>query len=65
VEWHPLLQEKAGYAADELPRALLGAGFALTAAAHTTTTALTEQDISRSVDQLRRSGRPVDILAVR
>ena len=65
VEWHPLLQEKAGYAADALPRALLGEGFTLTGASHTKTAPLLDRDIPRSVDQLRRSGRPVDILAVR
>ena len=65
VEWHPLLQEKAGYAADALPRALLGEGFSLTAAGHTKTAPLLERDIPREIDRLRRSGRPVDILAVR
>jgi FkbM family methyltransferase len=65
VEWHPLLQEKAGYTADELPRALRDLGFALTGASHTHTTPLLDRDVPRLVDQLRRSGRPIDILATR
>jgi FkbM family methyltransferase len=65
VEWHPLLQEKAGYAADELPRALRDLGFTLTGASHLHTTPLLERDVPGLVDQLRRTGRPIDILAVR
>src|SRR5204862_6951696 len=52
VEWHPLLQEKAGYAADALPRALVDAGFTLTGASHTRVAPLSERDIPGLVDQL-------------
>ncbi len=65
VEWHPLLQEKAGFAPDALPDALFNRGFNVTSASHTGTTRLARRDVPRLIDRLRRSGRPVDLLATR
>lgn len=65
VEWHPLLQEKAGFSAEQLPRMLLASGFTLTSASHTKTAALVLGDIAGLSGALKRTGRPVDLLAVR
>jgi FkbM family methyltransferase len=65
VEWHPLLQEKAGYAPDALPRLLLSNGFNLVSASHTATTVVGAGDIAALIVGLRKSGRPVDLLATR
>jgi FkbM family methyltransferase len=65
VEWHPLLQEAAGYAAEALPRALWAAGFELHAASHTRVTRLTPGDLPTLIARLRRSRRPVELLAGR
>jgi FkbM family methyltransferase len=65
VEWHPLLQEKAGYAADALPRLLLSSGFRLVSASHTRRTAIDVNDLPSLIDRLKASGRPVDLLATR
>ena len=65
VEWHPLLQEKAGYAADALPLALLDMGFELQGASHSSVKPVTRHNVQRFVEQLKRSGRPVDLLATR
>jgi FkbM family methyltransferase len=65
VEWHPLLQEKAGYAAEALPRLLLEEGFTLVGAAHTGTVPVTLDTLPAMVERLRKSGRPVDVLASR
>jgi FkbM family methyltransferase len=65
VEWHPLLQEKAGYEPDALPRMLIESGFALVSASHTRTVPITRADLASLVVSLRQSGRPVDLLATR
>jgi len=65
VEWHPRLQEAAGYEADALPRFFLGRGFTLQAASHTRITPLTAADIAAAAGRLRRSGRPVELVARR
>lgn len=65
VEWHPLLQEKAGYSADALPLALLDMGFGLQSASHTRVKRVSRLDVPDIVAQLKRSGRPVDLLATR
>jgi FkbM family methyltransferase len=65
VEWHPRLQEAAGYAAGALPRALLGIGFVLQAAWHTRTMPLDAGDIDDVAVRLRRAGRPVELVASR
>jgi FkbM family methyltransferase len=65
VEWHPRLQEAAGYAADALPRFLLGHGFRLHAASHTRSRVLTISGVNALGDRLRRSGRQVELVAAR
>ncbi len=65
VEWHPLLQEKAGYEPDALPMMLFDAGFSLVSAAHASTVPVTRADIAALVVSLKKSGRPVDLLATR
>jgi FkbM family methyltransferase len=65
VEWHPRLQEAAGYAADALPRFLLERGFTLQAASHTRVTPLDADGIDATAARLRRSGHPVELVARR
>ena len=65
VEWHPQLQEAAGYTADALPRFLLDHGFTLHAASHTRVSRLHAVDIDSMSARLRRRGRPVELVAVR
>jgi FkbM family methyltransferase len=65
VEWHPVLQEAAGYAADALPRALWQAGFNVHAVSHTRVSKLSEHDLPDLTVRLRRSRRPVELLAER
>jgi FkbM family methyltransferase len=64
VEWHPRLQEAAGYAGDALPRFLLENRFALQAASHTSVVALPAADIDTFCARLRHTGRPVELVAV-
>jgi FkbM family methyltransferase len=65
VEWHPALQEAAGYAADALPRALLAQGFTLDAVSHMSTSRLDGQGIPTVADRLRRARRPVELVGRR
>jgi len=65
VEWHPLLQQAAGYAADALPRTLLDAGFHLDAVGHLGSQPLQFRDIPEHAERLRRAGRPVELFARR
>jgi FkbM family methyltransferase len=65
VEWHPRLQEAAGYPADALPRILLDHGFALHAVSHTRISRLTAGDINAASAILRRRGRPAELVARR
>jgi FkbM family methyltransferase len=65
VEWHPRLQQAAGYSADALPRVLLGHGFALHAAWHTHMLRLNPGDIDAVASRLGRAGRPVELVANR
>ena len=65
VEWHPRLQEAAGYRADELPRTLLAHGFSLEAASHTRVASLAARDVDAAAARLRRSGHPVELIARR
>ena len=65
AEWHPLLQEKAGFAADALPLALLELGFTLQGASHTRVRPVRREHIPALIAELRRSGGPVDLLATR
>jgi FkbM family methyltransferase len=65
VEWHPLLQEAAGYEAGALPGFLLERGFDLRAASHTRVHRLTSGEIPSMAARLRRSGHPVELVATR
>jgi FkbM family methyltransferase len=65
VEWHPLLQQLAGYAADALPRWLLARGFELQAASHLTVRRLAAGDLPALTSRLWRLKRPVELLARR
>ena len=65
AEWHPVLQQAAGHAADALPLALLAAGFTLRAASHVRVRPLTAADVPRLADRLRRAGHPVELVARR
>jgi len=65
VEWHPRLQEAAGYEVDALPRFLLDHGFALQAASHTRVRRLNAGDVDALTKRLRRRGRPVELVARR
>lgn len=63
VEWHPLLQEKAGYDATALPTFLLDRGFSIIGASHTRTVPVTRASLDGMARRLRKSGRPLDLLA--
>jgi FkbM family methyltransferase len=65
VEWHPGLQEAAGYRSDALPRLLLDHGFTVHAAWHAQVARLNAGDIDRIATELRRTGRPVELVARR
>jgi FkbM family methyltransferase len=65
VEWHVLLQEAAGYAPDALPRTLIAQGFTLDAAGHTRVTRVEPRDIPTMVAHLRKTRRPVELVAHR
>jgi FkbM family methyltransferase len=66
VEWHPVLQELAGYAPEALPRALLQHGFSVYAASHVDIMRLRADDLSRMAAASRRANaRPVELFASR
>ena len=65
VEWHPGLQEAAGYPPDALPRLLLQHGFTVHAAWHTQVARLNTGDIGAIATRLGRAGRPVELMARR
>lgn len=65
VEWHPVLQEAAGYASEALPLALLREGFSLTAVSHLGRVRLTETAVAAMARRLRASRRPVELVAHR
>jgi FkbM family methyltransferase len=65
VEWHPLLQRLAGYAAAALPRWLLERGWQLHAASHMNTRAITAADLAPLAARLWRQQRPVELVALR
>jgi len=65
VEWHPRLQEAAGYPPDALPRALVDHGFRLDTASHLRMAPLPPRAIDRLAARLHFAGRPVEILARR
>ena len=63
VEWHPVLQEAAGYAPDALPRMLMDSGFRLDAVGHGGSWPLNASDIPELASRLARAGRPVELFA--
>jgi FkbM family methyltransferase len=65
VEWHPVLQQAAGYAPDALPRALLDAGFAIQAVGHVRSKPLNAANILPMAARLTRAKRPVELFAYR
>jgi FkbM family methyltransferase len=65
VEWHPLLQQLAGFAADTLPRWLLERGWRLQAASHLGVRPLAPADVAPLAGRLLRLRKPVELLASR
>jgi FkbM family methyltransferase len=65
VEWHPRLQQLAGYVPDALPRWLLTRGFELHAASHVTVRPLAAAGLAPLTARLERLQRPVELLARR
>jgi FkbM family methyltransferase len=65
VEWHPLLQQSAGYPPDALPLALMDNGFRLRGVWHTSSGPIDASNIAQMTSRLRRSQRPVELLAMR
>ena len=63
VEWHPVLQQAAGYAPDALPRLLLDGGFRLDAIGHGGSWPLNTSGIPELASRLIRAGRPVELFA--
>lgn len=63
VEWHPLLQQLAGYAPDALPQWLLARGWRLEAASHTSVRALPAADVPRLTRRLLGLRKPVELVA--
>lgn len=62
VEWHPRLQQAAGYEPDALPRMLMAEGFTLQAVGHLWTRRLTARGVPEATARLMRSGHPVELL---
>jgi FkbM family methyltransferase len=65
IEWHPVLQEAAGYAQDELPRTLLDAGFRIDAVGHLASRRLQMHEVGPLAGRLHRAKRPVELFARR
>jgi FkbM family methyltransferase len=65
IEWHPLLQQMAGYTADSLPRWLLERGWQLLAASHLSVRPLAAADVAAMTARLLRVRGPVELLARR
>jgi hypothetical protein len=65
VEWHPLLQQLAGYAPDALPHWLLERGWSLEAASHLSVRRLARRDLPPLTSRLLRLQKPVELLARR
>jgi FkbM family methyltransferase len=63
AEWHPSLQQAAGYAPDELPRFLMAQGFTLRVVTHTRNTVLNLPEVSPLAAHLLETRRPVELLA--
>lgn len=65
VEWHPMLQQSAGYAPDALPRTLLGHGFHLYRLQGRTLISVDAAALPGLLSTLLRARRPIDLLAAR
>lgn len=65
VEWHPLLQQMAGFAPDALPRWLIERGWRLRAVSHTTDRLLAAEQVPALTTRLMRRRGPVELLASR
>ena len=65
VEWHPLLQEAAGHAAEALPRSLIDRGFRLDTVSHVSRRPLAAAEIVPLAASLRRARKPIELLARR
>jgi len=65
VEWHPRLQEAAGFPPDALPRTLADLGFELQAASHTRLAPLAPSEFEREAARLHFAGHPVELVARR
>lgn len=65
VEWHPMLQRLAGYAADALPQWLLRRGWQVQAASHAAVRPLTAADLEKATARWLHLRRPVELLAWR
>jgi FkbM family methyltransferase len=65
VEWHPLLQQMAGFAPDALPRWLLQRDWRLQAASHLSVRSLDAADLPAATARLLRLRRPVELVATR
>ena len=65
VEWHPLLQQAAGYGADALPLWLLHRGWSLRSCSHLTSRRVLAGDLPVLTARLLRGRRPVDLFAWR
>jgi FkbM family methyltransferase len=63
VEWHPLLQRLAGYAADALPKWLLQHGWHVEAASHAAVRPLTEADLPKVTARRLVLKRPLELIA--
>jgi FkbM family methyltransferase len=65
VEWHPLLQQLAGYDADALPCWLLERGWRAKAVSHTAVRRLDAAELPALTRRLLRAKRPVELVAER
>ena len=65
AEWHPLLQQLAGYAPDALPRWLLERGWRLHAASHWKVRRVEAADLPALTARLLRARGPVELVAQR
>jgi FkbM family methyltransferase len=65
VEWHPFLQQEAGYRMDELPEMLMDLGFSLRTVSYLRIISLGADDIAAWLPRLIQARRPLDLLATR
>jgi FkbM family methyltransferase len=63
VEWHPLLQRAAGHRPDQLPRALIEAGFRVDGIGDLSSRSITSRDVASVATRLERTRRPIELFA--